>query len=381
MILYKRHKQDCQYRNGAGKDRDHSHRCLCSVWVEWNAKGKQQRHPVRDNAGQPTSSWSEAEKLASQNVGETGNPSVATKAAAVTVADAVATFLKHKEGHWQATTLAKAKLTLQRLQDFCDSQGITLLADVDTKALDNWKLEWTFKSPIAKRNNQERVRAFFRRCFELGDIPKNPTLLWEKVKVKNQGLNVNPLEPKEYAALLKAVDHVKAITPTQSVRVKALMQLQRWSGLSLVDAVCLSKDELVEAGGVYRVVTERQKTEASINNVIPSDVAKLLLEAKNGNPKYFFWTGTSTPKSAVSYFDKLYRKVFKQAKIPTDGKLSHRFRHTFSVELLKAGVDIRKVSKALGHSSVTITERYYAKWNKAQQDLLDSDLTGAWGKR
>ena len=32
-----------------------------------------------------------------------------------------------------------------------------------------------------------------------------------------------------------------------------------------------------------------------------------------------------------------------------------RFRHTFSVELLKAGVDIRK---ALGHSSVVITERY-----------------------
>jgi integrase len=38
--------------------------------------------------------------------------------------------------------------------------------------------------------------------------------------------------------------------------------------------------------------------------------------------------------------------------------------HTFSVELLKAGVDIREVSKELGHSSVTITERYYAKWNK-----------------
>ena len=39
-----------------------------------------------------------------------------------------------------------------------------------------------------------------------------------------------------------------------------------------------------------------------------------------------------------------------------------------------AGVDIRKVSKALGHSSLTITERYYAKWNKAQQDILDGDL-------
>jgi integrase len=48
------------------------------------------------------------------------------------------------------------------------------------------------------------------------------------------------------------------------------------------------------------------------------------------------------------------------------------------VEPLKAGVNIRKVNKALRHSSVTITERYYAKWNKAQQDILDEDLASAW---
>jgi integrase len=73
----------------------------------------------------------------------------------------------------------------------------------------------------------------------------------------------------------------------------------------------------------------------------------------------------------------MYRQVFKAAGI--EGT-SHMFRHTFSVELLKAGVDIRKVSKALGHSSVTITEKYYAKWNKAQQDILDGDLARAWRK-
>jgi integrase len=66
--------------------------------------------------------------------------------------------------------------------------------------------------------------------------------------------------------------------------------------------------------------------------------------------------------------------VFNSIQVP----LSHQFGHMFSVELLKAGVDIRKVSKALGHSSVTITERYYAKWNKAQQDILDGDLASAW---
>jgi len=38
------------------------------------------------------------------------------------------------------------------------------------------------------------------------------------------------------------------------------------------------------------------------------------------------------------------------------------------------------VSRALGHSSVVITERFYAKWNKAQQDILDTgveELTAA----
>ena len=39
------------------------------------------------------------------------------------------------------------------------------------------------------------------------------------------------------------------MTPESAARIKALMQLQRYSGLSLVDAVCLSKDELQRTSG------------------------------------------------------------------------------------------------------------------------------------
>ena len=383
MILYKRHKQDCRYRAGNGKDRNQAHRCKCSVWVEWNANGKQNRHPLRDAAGQPTSSWSEADKLAGHNTETTGNPAVAPKGAdAVTLEKAIKLFLESKQGEdLSHNTIVKHKLTLNRLQEYCDGEGISLLADVTLPVLTSWRAGWTYKAPIAKRNNQERVRAFFRFCLDGELISKNPAVKLSKIQVKdNEAVNANPLEPEQYETLVKTVDLVPEITAAQTVRVKVLMQLQRWSGLALVDAVCLSKDELVQAGAGYRVATDRRKTGTHISNVIPAWLGKELLTVKNGNPEYFFWTGTSTPKSAVSYFDKLYRKVFEKAKIPTDGKLSHRFRHTFAVELLKAEVDIRKVSKALGHSSVTITEKYYAKWNKAQQDLLDADLTGAWGK-
>jgi site-specific recombinase XerD len=236
---------------------------------------------------------------------------------------------------------------------------------------------------VARRNNQERVGTFFRFCVDAELIAKNPARKLSKIQVKdNQTVNVNPLEPKQYEALLKAVDRVSGMSTTQMARVKSLMRLQRWSGLAIVDAVCLSKDELIPHGDNYRVVPAegRRKTGTHIDNVIPGWLGRELLTVKNGNPEYFFWTGTSTQKSAVSYFDKLYRKVFLKAGIAPEGKLSHRFRHTFAVELLKAGVDIRTVSKALGHSSVTITEKHYAKWNQAQQDLLDSNLARAWGK-
>jgi len=167
------------------------------------------------------------------------------------------------------------------------------------------------------------------------------------------------------------------LQPRNAARVKACMQLQRWSGLSLVDAVCLSTAELEQNGKTFRVRTQQRKTGVHVNNVIPGWLGRELLTVKNGNRQFIFISGEATPKGAVSTFDKMYRQVFRAAGV--DGT-SHMLRHTFSVELLKAGVDIRKVSKALGHSSVTITERYYAKWNKVQQDIMDGDLASAWRK-
>src|SRR5438128_10410712 len=87
-----------------------------------------------------------------------------------------------------------------------------------------------------------------------------------------------------------------------------------------------------------------------INNIIPTWLGEELLKIKNGNPKFFFWSGSTTAEDAPSYFQKLYRKVFRAAGIEES---SYAFRHTFAIELLKSGVDVRSVSKALGHSSVT----------------------------
>lgn len=369
VILYKRHKAACEH----GDDKNFR-RCRCAIWLEWNLNGQQTRKSAK------TFSWDEAQQKARKIEQEHLNAELghSKPGAPKTVADAISLFLDSKRGEDLAeNTLYKHELTLDRLQAFCDTEGIFHLKSLTLSHLTTWRAKWTFESPLAKRNNQERVKSFFKFCYDAGLIPANPTAQLSSIQVKaDEANNVRPFEPKEYKAILAAVAKT-GLQPHNATRVKACMQLQRWSGLSLVDAVCLSKDELHQDGKTFRVRTQRRKTGAHINNVIPSWLGKELLKAKNGNPTYFFISGEATPKGAVSTFDKMYRQVFKKAGV--DGT-SHMFRHTFSVELLKAGVDIRKVSKALGHSSVTITERYYAKWNKAQQDILDGDLAKAWKK-
>jgi integrase len=86
------------------------------------------------------------------------------------------------------------------------------------------------------------------------------------------------------------------------------------------------------------------------------------VKVKNGTPEYIFWSGSTTPEDAPSYFQKLYRKVFKAAGVEGSSHDSRRLQ----LNRLKRGVDIRTVSKALGHSLVTVTEKYYGKWCRSQ---------------
>src|SRR5882724_6909566 len=57
---------------------------------------------------------------------------------------------------------------------------------------------------------------------------------------------------------------------------------------------------------------------------------------------------------------------------------AHRFRDTFAVELLLAGVPIERVSILLGHQSVRITEMHYALWVRARQEQLEADVRRTW---
>jgi len=70
------------------------------------------------------------------------------------------------------------------------------------------------------------------------------------------------------------------------------------------------------------------------------------------------------------------QRLFKLAGLA--GAHPHRFRDTFAVELLLAGVPIEQVSILLGHSSVKITEKHYSPWIAARQEQLEAAVRKAW---
>lgn len=367
ITVYKRHSAGCDHQ----EDRNWK-RCDCNVWLAWSKDGKQVKQSAK------TRSWEAGQRAAGTLAKQFADGLTPSPVNAKTVQQAIDLFLANKRGeNLAADSLYRHEHTTADLLAFCNREGIIFVKDITLHNLTSWRNEWTVKAPQARRSRQEKVRNFFKFCLGSGMIATSPAAQMSAIKVKNDSDAIRAFEPKEYDRVIAAIPRT-TMTDVNKARIKALMQLQRWSGLSLVDAVCLSKEELKQTGDSFSVACDRQKTGTHINNWIPTWLGEELLKVKNGNPEYFFWTGTTTPEDAPSYFQKLYRKVFAASGVTGS---SHDFRHTYAKELLVSGVDIRMVQKALGHSSLQVTERYYSKWDQAQQGVLHETLRDAMAQK
>jgi integrase/recombinase XerD len=298
----------------------------------------------------------------------------------------------------EEATRKKYKLTLARLSIWCAAQSppVFLLSQLNVPTLRRWVLSWP-GAPTTRRNQHQRLIAFFYFCIGQGWIKENPAKRIKNVPAEQD--ETLPFTREQYEALLEATYYYDSRgkerngDTTNSRRVRAYLKLLRWSGLRAGDAACLPKSKLRDDDSLFLYQAKvKGKASAPVYVLLPPDVADELRGVPPSNvtdPNYFFWSGKSKRKSEVSNWQKIFAKVLSTARkrypkvfLERSGQPKrahlHMLRDTFAVEYLLAGMPIEEVSRLLGHSSVLITQKHYAPWVLQRQQRLAASQRTAW---
>ena len=129
------------------------------------------------------------------------------------------------------------------------------------------------------------------------------------------------------------------------------------------------RDENGDRLGGYELQTQSTTKTASGKRTIPMNrsAEAALLELKKGNHTPHVIINSKQHSVLPNNFAKSFKGILKRAEMASYG--IHALRHTFASMLFSKGVDVKIVSKLLGHSSVKITYDTYVH-------LFEKDLEG-----
>lgn len=352
LAIYRRHQPPCKHRSRRFRN------CHCPIWVQGSLRGEYVRRSLDLRA------WEAASDLVHgwEASGELGivKPDVPTISQAVDkfLADANARRLSHE------TTRKYENLLQKRFVPWCSRNGFGRLKELTVDRLREFRASWSDGATYATKN-LERIRAFFRFCVENDWLAKNPA---QAIKAPRSKVGPTlPFSADEMTRILKACDRYSG----DVARMKAFVLMMRYSGLRIGDTLALGPGRLKNS----KLFLYTQKTGTPVWLPLPAVAVKALGNLESTSSR-FFTTGRAKPQTARSNWSRYLDRVFELAKV--EGGHSHRFRDTFAVSLLEAGVSLENVSILLGHSSLKITERHYKPWVKCLQDKLEADVAKAW---
>lgn len=324
-------------------------RCSCPLWVDGTLSGRRYHKTLK------TRNWEAAQKL-TQTLEASGKPEPTAK----TIQEATDAFIRDAEARGlRPPSVYKYKLLFKQLKTFSEEKGLRHITECDVETLRAFRESWANKN-FSARKKLEAMRTFFRFVHESGWLPTNPAKVIKPPKVDDPP--TLPYTKEEFQRVLDACENYP--DKRNAVRLRALTLLLRFSGLRGSDAVTLSKHQIKDGVLVLRTA----KTGTEVRVPLPQNALDALSEVNTDH--YFFWSGQGTKKSCVGDYQRAFKKLYELAKVE-NGHM-HRWRDTFAVELLLAGVPLEQVSVLLGHQSIKVTERHYSPWVKARQEQLEA---------
>jgi site-specific recombinase XerD len=389
--------------------------CSCPKWLYVNQRGQQSKRYSLS-----TPSWAEALELATDKLNAL-NPEIAASRAEKQEAEASRKTVYEAINLWLDRTRTqfgeRSAIVKQYRSTFgwVDKDGVRhgLLFRFAT----DYKLEYideltpllcqqllsstsTMKA-YSRHQRWSTVRSFFKYLLTVGVLKSNPVRNIPAPPVDAVFAHA-PFADEQYTNILSQADWYvdervrNGEREVYTQRIHSLLELLRWTGMDIVDAVLLNPAQQitkVKIDGKIQYVLRYSREKTGYEAIIPIDarLAKMLREVppapKSVDGMPFRYVGNEV-QSDVNNWSRRIHRLFELAKITAiqlmrrDGKSAidkqgnrettkphvKMLRHTFAVGELVRGVPEEQVAKMLGHVGTDMIRKHYAPWCKARDE-------------
>lgn len=294
-----------------------------------------------------------------------------------TIEECVQKYLASHKHELREKTYGQYKLHLRRLQEYCERHGFYSMRELNVDLLETFKVDGlpdladTSKSTVVAK-----LRCFLRDAFRRGWISEP---LVERVRAHRAVYDQKePYSEEEVEKILNGVLKLNGGTHAYAKHPKTfrlLLELMLETGMRVSDAIRYNPTVVVKGEHLwihtYIPQKQRRTEKPKPLEVYLPDRLKQAIDASDWlSPKLPFFYGSS--KNPAYLANEVYERMKTLgARCGVADCRPHRLRDTFAVRKLLAGFQLEDVSRLLGHSSVKVTETYYAKWVPSRKVRLE----------
>jgi len=281
---------------------------------------------------------------------------------------------KHELGE---KTYGQTKLLLGRLRDYCEKRNIHFTREINVDVLETFKVDGLPDlADTSKSTAVAKLRCFLRDAYRRGWITES---LVDKVRPHKAVYDQKePYTDEEVEKILAEALKLNGGTHGYAKHpetFRLLIELMLETGMRVGDAIRFNPATLVkgEHMWVYTFFMQKQKKTEKPKPVEAylTDSLKTAIDACAWlSPKLPFYYGES--KNPAYLANEVYERMKTLgARCEVADCRPHRLRDTFAVRKLLSGFQLDDVQRLLGHSSVKVTETYYAKWVSSRKLRLE----------
>ena len=198
------------------------------------------------------------------------------------------------------------------------------------------------------------LRAMLNRALKMGKIQANP---YDRLRGE---FKHNKRETTEYLTedqMQKILD-IEPVPGSQVDMARDLFIFQMYTGLAYVDTQRFDATQYREVDGKWKFIGERVKTGVPYVSMLLPPVVEVL--------KKYDW---HVPIMNNQKYNQLLKAI--GMVIGIERLHSHMGRHTFGTWMLSNGAKIENVSRMMGHTNITQTQRYATVLAKDVYDDFD----------